>query len=236
VLVVQGSSETFNPTLDPAMIANAKAADPEAENEWSGGFRDDIKSFLDDLTIERAVDEQRPLELSPQSNISYRAFTDASGGRGDHYTVCIAHQSGEHYIADVVRGRVEQAWADCGIKYQGSEQNKSALYLEALPLFTRGIVNIPDHKMLIRELRLLERRTSRVGKDIVDHGRVGSDDYPNSVCGALAQLAGTGSYDQSLAWVNGTDRKRSDQDRVIPALGVPSGPYVMQVLGPRFWR
>jgi hypothetical protein len=37
---------------------------------------------------------------------------------------------------------------------------------------------------LTRELRLLERRTHRSGKDSVDHGAGGSDDHANVVFGA----------------------------------------------------
>ena len=62
---------------------------------------------------------------------------------------------------------------------------KSALYLEALPAFNRGAVSIPNHDTLLRELRGLERRVHRSGKDSVDHGAHGSDDYANAVCGAL---------------------------------------------------
>jgi hypothetical protein len=43
--------------------------------------------------------------------------------------------------------------------------------------------------VLTRELRLLERRTARSGKDSVDHGTGGSDDFANSLFGALQLLA-----------------------------------------------
>jgi hypothetical protein len=43
-------------------------------------------------------------------------------------------------------------------------------------LFARGLVRLPDHARLLRELRLLERHTHRSGKDTVNHGRNGSDD------------------------------------------------------------
>jgi hypothetical protein len=62
------------------------------------------------------------------------------------------------------------------------------LHLEGLPLFSRGLVSIPDHPQLLRELRLLERRTARSGKDSFDHDVGGSDDFANSLFGAL-QLA-----------------------------------------------
>src|SRR5207244_12957429 len=62
-------------------------------------------------------------------------------------------------------------------------------YLEGRPLWTRWLVSIPDHAQLVRELRLLERRTARSGRDSVDHGAHGSDDYANALSGAL-RLAG----------------------------------------------
>ena len=219
VLVVQGSSQTFNPSLSTEMIARASAADPEAaESEWGGGFRADISAFLDDATIERAIGYGRPTELPPMSGIRYSAFTDVSGGRHDHFTLCIGHKDKLNWIADVIRGRAPPfdpatvvdeyvallreygvtslvgdnysgAWAEtafkkAGIKYIRSEAAKSQLYLELLPLFMRGAVSIPNHSRLVRELRLLERRTSRIGKDVIDHGRNGSDDYSNAICGA----------------------------------------------------
>jgi hypothetical protein len=47
------------------------------------------------------------------------------------------------------------------------------------------MVRIPDQPTLVRELRLLQRRTARSGKDSVDHGVGGSDDLANALCGAL---------------------------------------------------
>ena len=39
-----------------------------------------------------------------------------------------------------------------------------AIYLECIPLFARGLVSLPDHPKLLRELRLLERHTHRTAK------------------------------------------------------------------------
>jgi hypothetical protein len=63
------------------------------------------------------------------------------------------------------------------------------LYLEALPLFTRNLVSLPDHRPLIRELLLLERSPGRLGKDEVSHPRGTHDDLANCVCGVLRGLA-----------------------------------------------
>jgi hypothetical protein len=239
-LVVAGNSRQFNPTLDTEVIARAIAADPEAARaEWEGEFRTDISAFLDEATIEAAIDFARPSELPPLHKARYSAFVDASGGRGDAYTIAIAHKEGDRAIIDVIRGRhppfdpqsvtaefaalakqyrvtkvtgdnysadwVTTAFKDCGVRYQRSERPKSQLYLECLPLFTRGLITIPDHARLTRELRLLERRTHRSGKDSVDHGRNGSDDYPNAVCGAAVHVTQRGQYDTSLDWVLGPD-------------------------------
>ena len=57
--------------------------------------------------------------------------------------------------------------------------------LEALPHFNRGAVSIPITRLLLRELRGLERRVHRSGKDSVDHGAHGCDDYANALCGAI---------------------------------------------------
>jgi len=224
VLVVQGSSRQFNPALDAEIIARASASDPEAAGaEWEGSFRSDIAAFLDDGTIEGAIDHGRPAELPPRAGVHYQAFADPSGGRHDAFTLAIGHREGDRTVADVIRGRhppfdpenvvTEYAWlcrnykittvtgdnysADwvsaaftkAGIRYVRSEHPKSQLYLESLPLWMRGAVSIPDHPKLLRELRLLERHASRIGKDIVDHARNGSDDYANSLCGMLAGLA-----------------------------------------------
>ena len=69
---------------------------------------------------------------------------------------------------------VTATFKDAGIKHVRSEYSKSQLYLEALPLFTRGLIAIPDLPPLLKELRLLERQTHRSGKDTVDHGKRGS--------------------------------------------------------------
>jgi hypothetical protein len=68
-------------------------------------------------------------------------------------------------------------------------------------MFARGLVRLPNHPQLLKELRLLERRTHRSGKDTVDHGRSGHDDYANAACGVLRILAGGGvvGYDASFA-------------------------------------
>jgi hypothetical protein len=93
---------------------------------------------------------------------------------------------------------VAAAWSKCGVRYVKSELPKSQIYLECVPSWTRGLVSIPDHKRLLRELRLLERHTHRSGRDTVDHGKSGSDDYANAVAGVLRDLSSQLSYLEAL--------------------------------------
>jgi hypothetical protein len=106
ILVVQGPTSTFNPSLSAAEIASQREADPgAARSEWDAEFRDDLQSYLPDEVIDRAIDHSRPLELPPVSGVFYRAFVDASGGTGrDAYTIAIAHVEADHYVIDLVRG------------------------------------------------------------------------------------------------------------------------------------
>jgi hypothetical protein len=73
-----------------------------------------------------------------------------------------------------------------GVTYRPAELSKSEIYLEVLPLFTQGKVELLDVPLLRTQLLLLERR-SRAGSraDIVDHPRGAHDDACNSACGAL---------------------------------------------------
>ena len=110
---------------------------------------------------------------------------------------------GDHYGAEWV----QQAWRECGIDYVVSDLNASMIYLEALPLFMRGLVELPaDHLALLRELRLLERIPGRVGKDQVVHPRNAHDDLANSVCLCLRQLAVRASFfGPDATWIDGAD-------------------------------
>jgi hypothetical protein len=90
---------------------------------------------------------------------------------------------------------IVSAFAESDVSYLRAEKNKSELYLEGLPSFSRGLVSLPEHRRLGRELRLLERHVSRAGRDRVDHGKSGSDDYANAVFGALNLAVQRPSYE-----------------------------------------
>ncbi len=97
--------------------------------------------------------------------------------------------TGDRYAGEWVR----EQFSKVGIDYRHSEMSKSELYLEALPLFTTGAVDLLDYQPLTTELMQLERRTARSGRDSVDHPPQGHDDHANSCCGCLALLSSAAS-------------------------------------------
>ena len=94
--------------------------------------------------------------------------------------------TGDRYAAEWV----VEAFRKEGIAYNQSERDRSAIYLDALPLFTSGRVRLLDNPRLVHQLVHLERRTGRTGKDRVDHGPGGADDVANACAGALVAVAG----------------------------------------------
>jgi hypothetical protein len=72
-----------------------------------------------------------------------------------------------------------------GIEYRVADKTKSDLYLALLPLLNSGRVELLDHPRLVNQLIGLERRTSRAGKDSIDHVPGGHDDVANAVAGAV---------------------------------------------------
>jgi hypothetical protein len=253
VLVVQGSSQSFNKTLTDEAIAAQKIADPTAAaSEWDAEFRADLVGFLDDAVIDRAIDHNRPLELPYRRGENYFGFTDPSGGAigGDSYSIAIVHKEEQRFIVDVVRGRpgpfdpqevtreyaelcreykistvigdlyghqwTQQAWRENNMTYVPSDLSASMLYMETLPLFSRGLVSLPNHPVLIRELRLLERIPGRVGKDQVTHPRNAHDDLANATCGALRTAANYMGYNLNSGWLDeGNEREERIAQRLV---------------------
>jgi hypothetical protein len=54
-----------------------------------------------------------------------------------------------------------------------------------LPLINSGKVKLLGDKRLVSQLVGLERRTTRGGRDAIDHAKGGHDDVANAVAGAL---------------------------------------------------
>jgi hypothetical protein len=102
--------------------------------------------------------------------------------------------TGDRYSGEWCR----EGFARYGIAYMVSEQTKSQLYGEWLPLVTSQRVALLDHPKLVQEALGLERRTARGGRDSIDHGPQGHDDLLNAAAGALVLAAQGGAGDASV--------------------------------------
>src|SRR5207253_6762293 len=93
-----------------------------------------------------------------------------------------------------------EAFGKHGVSYVTAEQSKSDCYVGFLPALNSGRVELLDCPRLAQQLGQLERRTSRIGKDSVDHPPGGHDDVANVVAGVLAPLVG--GVADGLAWLH----------------------------------
>jgi len=76
-----------------------------------------------------------------------------------------------------------------GITYRHSELNRSQLYLTTLPLINSKTVRLLDHPRAVSQFCGLERRTTRGGRDTVDHRPNASDDLCNAIEGLCATVS-----------------------------------------------
>ena len=104
VLVWKAGTARMNPNIDPAIIAEAREADPAAAAaEFDAEFRQDVDAFVAREVVDACTRPGR-FELPPMSGVTYCGFADPSGGSVDSMTLAIAHadKSGPA-ILDAVR-------------------------------------------------------------------------------------------------------------------------------------
>ena len=95
----------------------------------------------------------------------------------------IGKTNGDRYAA----AWCSQAFEKRKIEYRHSELPKSGLYLNLLPHLNGKTIRLLDHPRSINQICSLERRTSRGGKDSVDHPPQTHDDIANAI-GGLAYV------------------------------------------------
>lgn len=126
-------------------------------------------------------------------------------------------QAVEQCCADLARYRIREIVGDKyagswpaevfkkrGIRYCESPETKSQIYQNFLPLLNSGKLELPDDRRLVSQLCNLERRTSRAGRDSIDHAPGAHDDLCNAACGAaLLVISSTrsGGSVQPITWV-----------------------------------
>jgi hypothetical protein len=147
----------------------------------SGGSSDSMTLCIchrdkDGTAIVDAIRERRP-PFSPDSVV--KDFSEVLK------SYWLSEVVGDRYAGEWVR----EPFKTHGIKYLLSEQPKSDIYRDLLPMLNSGKVELLDVPRLISQLCSLERRTARGGRDSIDHPPGGAhDDVANAVAGAIVHL------------------------------------------------
>ncbi len=143
------------------------------------GHRVDSRGVLD------AVREVRP-PFSPEAVVSeFGALLRTYG---------ISTVKGDRYAGEWPRERFRVH----GITYKTADRTKSEYYQNLLPLLNSGNVELLDIPRLGSQLSGLERRTSRGGRDSIDHAPGAHDDIANAVAGLLVGLCDMRSTTQAV--------------------------------------
>jgi hypothetical protein len=102
ILVAQGTSRDFNPSLPQSVVDRALERDRAAASaEYLAQFRSDIESFVSFEVVTACVGDY--VEMAALSKHRYSAFTDPSGGSSDSFTMAISHREGERILIDAIR-------------------------------------------------------------------------------------------------------------------------------------
>jgi hypothetical protein len=106
ILVAQGASRDFNPSLPAAVVDRAMERDAaSASAEFLAQFRTDIEGFVAREVVEAATVAGRH-ELPPCADANYAAFVDPSGGSSDAMTLAVAHRDKDgRAVLDAIRER-----------------------------------------------------------------------------------------------------------------------------------
>jgi hypothetical protein len=100
-------------------------------------------------------------------------------------TYRITKVTGDRYAGEWPR----EQFRKYGVQYELSSKAKSDIYRDLLPLLNSRRVELIDNPKLVSQLVNLERRTSRGGRDSIDHPSHGHDDLANAAAGVLTSIA-----------------------------------------------
>jgi hypothetical protein len=102
ILVANGPTRLFNPTIKQSVIDRAHEDDPAvAASEWGGQFRNDLESYVNPEIIDTCT-VRGVYRLDFVKGVSYIAHADPSGGSQDSFTMAIGHVEGDIVILDVL--------------------------------------------------------------------------------------------------------------------------------------
>ncbi len=179
----------------------------------SGGSADSMTLAIshreDGVAVLDAVREVKP-PFSPESVVA--EFCNLLKSYG------LRKVSGDRYAGEWPREQFRKQ----GVEYAIADKSRSELYLALVPAINSRLVRLLDVPRLEQQLVGLERRTSRVGRDTIDHAPGAHDDVANAVAGALQLVGGGSSYAESLAGAIGPD---TGSRPLVPMPGGYGRPY-----------
>jgi hypothetical protein len=144
----------------------------------TGGGKDEFTLAIGHRKGERlVVDLVTGRKGNPQAIVEAYAATLKAYG--------IARVSGDRYAGEWVPTEFQRH----GITYAAASGTRSELYLSLAPALNAGAVEMPPCEVLAKQLVALERRTTRGGRDIIDHAPGAHDDRAKAVAGVVAELA-----------------------------------------------
>lgn len=184
----QGVSSLFDPdALDACVQAGIRERAPEAGRVYTSFSDAASGSGKDAFAVGIAHSDGEKIIIDcvrswrPPFNPSSVIAEVASLFRTYHITTTC----GDRYAP----GFVNEGFRVNGIHYQPSEYDRSALYLESLPLVNAQRAVLLDRPDVLRELRGLDRRRGTSGRDRVDHRSGSHDDLANVAAGVLVLCA-----------------------------------------------
>ncbi len=200
---VSGISTLLDATKIEACVRGEKELVPESGHDYrafadmSGGRHDAATFAVGHLDAEgnAVVDVLRRIEppFSPADAVDEFASVCRD--------YCIAKVVGDQYGAALNA----DLWEERGIRYEPCRFNRSQLYLSLVGPINQQRVRMPRLAILQQELRQLQRRKTRTGRESVDHPISGSDDAANALAGVVFLLLkrrpdGLAAWEQVMAW------------------------------------
>lgn len=134
-------------------------------------------------------------------------------------TYSVSSVTGDRYGGEFPRA----LFREHGLAYNLSEQDRSALYLNLVPLVQAGAtggIEIPDDPATLRELRGLERKRGPSGRSRVDHRPGAFDDRANSLAGAASLCAQPRSTCGTIKIIGHAYGGPSASSGFVPATGM----------------
>jgi hypothetical protein len=206
--------------IDAVVIAGRYELSPVAGREYhafvdpSGGSQDSMTLAIVHHAVGGPVLDvvrERRAPFSPTDVVEEFAATLRD------YRVCTI--TGDRYAGEWPR----DAFRLHGVRYEPAQLSKSDIYGSLLPLINGRQVELLDHTRLIAQLASLERRTSRSGRDSIDHAPGGHDDVVNAVAGALVAAQGEERRRIVFGSIGGRESAPSG-DRQYMVIGNPFHP------------